>query len=336
MDEPVLIVDNAWAPSPGARLRDGVCLAARLAHGYQGSVWTLADAAGAPLPTVLKVAHGSASVVAPIEREFNIGRRLNAVAGFVPSGAGVRTAAGRFVGVVLARVPGRTLEAVLAHDPATADAAFLVEVLRQTFSALDAAQAAFGFRHNDLRLANVMVQTDGDAPRCAIIDYGLASWARGAATGPDTVLPRGAPPPPGCVPSFPYGWVDVADLEGSGRACHRPSPLEKVHTAAWRAKGDVFHLLLDLAAALHGRAWRADEAETACRLLDLVQHVTGVRPAASFGASPRPRRLAPLRLRRAWLRARAWVRPACPSLLAGEALAAPAFTGRRSCRVRWV
>ena len=341
-DDPVLVVPNDWAPAPGARLRAGVFLSSRLAAGAQGSIWRLRDDAGTALPAVLKLAHGPAAVVAPIEREWVIGRRLNAVPGFVPSGAGVRTAGGRFVGVLLSRIVGRTLASVLA-DPDFADAPFLVEALRQVFTALDAAQAAYGFAHNDLRLANVMqVEMQVGAaggPRFVIIDYGLASWSRGPATGPDLVLRRGvddvaaAPPPP-----LPY--VDVSALEGGTRSYHRHTPLERVHAAAWRDKGDVYHLLLELAAALSGRAWPHADGDDVCRLLDLIQHATGVRPLATVvaaGVPPPPRPPAPLRaLARGWLRVRAWVLPSCPSLLAGEALTAPAFTGRRSCRLRWV
>jgi len=100
----------------------------------------------------------------------------------------------------------------------------------------------------------------------------------------------------------------------------------------------VYHLLLELAAALSGRAWPHADGDAVCRLLDLIQHATGVRPRATFvaaGVPPPPRPPAPLRaLARGWLRVRAWVLPSCPSLLAGEALTAPAFTGRRSCRLR--
>ena len=84
--------------------------------------------------------------------------------------------------------------------------------------------------------------------------------------------------------------------------------------------------MIDLAVKIDGPS----DGPALVSLFDLIQHVTGVRPAVTFYAG------AARALRRGALRLRAWFRPDCLAALAAEALTAPVFTGRQSCRVVWL
>jgi hypothetical protein len=301
---PRFTVPTTFVARPGAALAPGWTVGALIAAGWQGRIHAVEVEAGeggqdAP-PLVLKTVRPGA-LLAPLDREAAVGARLNALprpSGFVRT-AGVLVAGGdRTVGILLERVPGRTLEAVLA-DPAWADAAALTSVLRSVFGSLAAAQAALGFMHNDLRAANVMV--GGRAT--TIIDAGLATFGETYAAGPDTLV-RGLPPsnsgaavdvaasfPP--LPPSPRAarWggrtrrhrtprlVDAAALDAAAPVA---SPLESIHAAAWAGKSDVYHLLLDLAGCLDGRVWPAHDEPAVERLHDLVAHVCGVRPRGFY------------------------------------------------------
>ena len=284
------------------------------------------DPAQPPTKTgsVLKTVRPGA-LLAPLEREYEVGLSLNALGhpGFVrTTGALIEEGSGAFLGILLEEVAGgRTLADLLA-EPAWADAAGLVATLRATFAAMAAAQGCLGFMHQDLRAANVMVPlaAGGDVgsagsppPHPVIIDFGLATFGETFAAGPDTVLVAGragsgeeASTRAGAgVPGRPGAATAGAALHARARARAAPprrllrqaidaatlrspsaGPLELLHNAAWKHKGDVYHLLLDLAGRLDGRVWPADDAATEPaveRLHDLVAHVTGVRPRAWYG-----------------------------------------------------
>ena len=157
----MVVVPFTFNPTQGARLMAGVVVGDRISAGLQGGIFTLLDEiTGAVLPRVLKWAHKRA-ILAPMEREWQVGRRLNALAcpdgtlpGFARSGMGVRDDMGTFRGVLLERVDGVTVEKVLS-DPAFADVAWVTAMLREVLGALDRAQAALGEQTGEKRGGDV-------------------------------------------------------------------------------------------------------------------------------------------------------------------------------------
>ncbi|PSC76125.1 kinase-like superfamily [Micractinium conductrix] len=75
-----------------------------------------------------------------------------------------------------------------------------------------------------------------------------------------------------------------ASCDRGGRQYRRKtkSPIETLYRHFWHRKGDVFHLLLNLALALDARVWPAQDEETVEDLISLVHHVTGIRMSASY------------------------------------------------------
>jgi hypothetical protein len=131
---------------------------------------------------------------------------------------------------------------------------------------------------------------------------------------------------------------------------------EAIHQAAWRGKGDVYHLLFDLSQKIHGRVWPEKDRAAVKRLLSLIRHVCGVKPSATFSSEGgAPVQCLPVQLpavvqcfgvpasERRGLRARrrtfvhrsyilrpvlqlkAWQFPSNPGLTASEVLTAPFF-----------
>ena len=188
-----------------------------------------------------------------------------------------------------------------------------------------------------------------DKSRFLAIDYGLARFGETYAAGPDALWVPGTPLPPAAAAAAPGQLVDAASLD-----LPPWSIFESVHRAAWKRKGDVYHLLFDLGERLDGRMWAGDDRDNVERLMSLIAHVTGVRPHAWFDARPEGRVPPPAgglgasrpgiavagrsthALRRWAMRVTAWVHPRNPGLTAAEALTSPLFTGRTSWRVRRV
>jgi hypothetical protein len=205
-----------------------------------------------------------------------------------------------------------------------------------------------------------------------IIDYGLANFDETFAAGPDVVVDDDAAslggaskkslhaggsrrslqmrqnsisPATGCVAVFPFPVMKkekLGDLPNT-------SPLEKLYRFMWRRKGDVYHLVFELGEWLDGRVWPSDDELDVLRLVDFIEHVTGVRMKFWFSDDMtgedsvggwRDRAMGPFErhesafhfLRRYSIRLRSWINPSNPGLTAAEALTAPFFTKRISLR----
>lgn len=65
---------------------------------------------------------------------------------------------------------------------------------------------------------------------------------------------------------------------------YKQSPIEKMYRRFWRRKGDVFHLLVNMALVLDDRVWPKEDERDVQLFITLVHHVTGVRMKASFAA----------------------------------------------------
>lgn len=152
-------------------------------------------------------------------------------------------------------------------------------------------------------------------------------------------------PASGCVAVFPFPLLKknrLGDLPST-------SPLEKLYRFMWRRKGDVYHLVFELGEWLDGRVWPSDDELDVLRLVDFIEHVTGVRMKFWFSEDMtgedsvggwRDRALGPFQrhdsamhfLRRYHIRLRSWISPSNPGVTAAEALTAPFFTKRISLR----
>eukprot|EP00884_Botryococcus_braunii_P018754 jgi/Botrbrau1/5562/Bobra.0023s0045.1 len=205
-----------------------------------------------------------------------------------------------------------------------------------------------------------------------IIDYGLANFEETYAAGPDIIYEdnkfedgeRGSLSPQSselgsstndngtggsgirlssAIPFLKLNRNGVEQLP-------RLSAMEHLYRYMWRRKGDVYHLVFNLCEWLDGRVWPQEDELDVLRLVDLIHHVTGVRIKAWFvkdtdtkgggigGWIRKPAEVIyqhgeSLHFLRRWeVRFRSWLRPSNPGLTAAEALTAPFFTKRRSCR----
>lgn len=68
------------------------------------------------------------------------------------------------------------------------------------------------------------------------------------------------------------------------------SPIEAMYRHFWRHKGDVFHLLLNLALVLDDRVWPREDQRDVQLLASLVHHVTGIKMKAAFVERNEPAR----------------------------------------------
>ncbi|KAL4423056.1 hypothetical protein ABPG77_005861 [Micractinium sp. CCAP 211/92] len=143
-------------------------------------------------------------------------------------------------------------------------------------------------------------------------------------------------------------------------ASYKQSPIEKMYRRFWQGKGDVFHLLVNMALVLDDRVWPKEDERDVQLFISLVHHVTGVRMKASFaregegqntglfgrlacGAAPMVKGEGPEQpgreygrwnkwghwFRRMHIRIQAHWHPFNSGLLAGEALVAPFFGAGR-------
>jgi hypothetical protein len=129
----------------------------------------------------------------------------------------------------------------------------------------------------------------------------------------------------------------------------RTGPIEILYRRFWRRKGDVFHLLLNLAIALDDRVWPKTDEQDVNLFVSLVYHVTGIKMKASFASEDEPLaaglfgRMGRLRgntpvygakstetswFRRMHIRLKAHLYPYNSGLTAGQALVTPFFDGQ--------
>ncbi|KAL4448591.1 hypothetical protein ABPG75_005810 [Micractinium tetrahymenae] len=79
------------------------------------------------------------------------------------------------------------------------------------------------------------------------------------------------------------GPVRPNPQRGASRpASYKQSPIEKMYRRFWQHKGDVFHLLVNMALVLDDRVWPKEDERDVQLFISLVHHVTGVRMRASF------------------------------------------------------
>ncbi|KAK9822580.1 hypothetical protein WJX74_006685 [Apatococcus lobatus] len=232
----VIIVPANFEPKEGTKLTEQLLIGKYVGGGKQGGIYSLHRPNGHPSNSVLKVMYKQSLAnfagMADVEREWEVGRRLNFLAeadgslpGFMGVGAAIKTDKGVCRGMVLQRLHGRNVDKVV-HPATFIDIDYIHDMLLSVFVALDKAQGALGFHHQDFRLENIMeMLPEGSTPtspqgsrpsrgnssrsahsdsgalsedssvdeidprqRFKIIDYGLGVFDENYAAGPDLVI----------------------------------------------------------------------------------------------------------------------------------------------------
>eukprot|EP00245_Coleochaete_scutata_P007224 TRINITY_DN22361_c0_g1_i1.p1 TRINITY_DN22361_c0_g1~~TRINITY_DN22361_c0_g1_i1.p1 ORF type:complete len:458 (+),score=101.47 TRINITY_DN22361_c0_g1_i1:131-1504(+) len=295
--------DTLWVPKgfeikTGAKLSENLVIGARLGGGQQGVIWAVNDEQGRPARTLVKSA-GKMAIIVDIEREWRVGRELQKLRnpngelpGFMQVFRGIREReTERMIGMEMEKINGKSMDVVLASNTFN-DVNYVREMLSQVFTALALAQNQLGFHHADLRMANIMEHVDPSTGvrEFKIIDYGLVKWDSTYTAG----LRRATKAYYRAGKDF-KGLQDMKTVarEVSAMVQSNQHPLiplgdmgEWVHKKAWRFKGDVYHVLLDLLQFVDERIWPTKDAVSVLLLVSLLHHVTGVWIKAKFKEFP--------------------------------------------------
>ncbi|GAQ86947.1 Protein kinase-like superfamily protein [Klebsormidium nitens] len=343
-DPEVIQVGADFVGESGASLANGWKLGKQLGAGVQGAVFLLENEDGSDAGRVFKqirnkeIGEVTGNLVG-LEREWAIGRQLNLLddpdgylPGFMQTGSKVLDHEGQFLGMTLEKLNGGDVLDRF-EDPLFNDVDYILNLIVQVLCALDRAQQAIGFFHQDMRIHNVMehrLQEElGDhVPEADETQFGKTVDLRGLQ-----------------FKIIDYGHAVIVKGEGKDEEKLRKArrlkvpdvpaySLEIPYRAIFNERGDVWRFVRSVAQALEGRTWPRASRPKVKLIQALVRKTCGVSIRAhyassiesgerkkgpllqlvSFGGSLFPVKWADIMLR-------AYVLPGHPTMQAREALA---------------
>eukprot|EP00884_Botryococcus_braunii_P010520 jgi/Botrbrau1/1946/Bobra.0005s0038.1 len=170
----VIRVADDFKAMEGVRLSGSLIVGKEIGGGAQGAVYQLEKSDGEKSDMLLKVMkYKGANLITGadigLRREWLIGQAINELRlpdgnlpGFVRTGAAIATSSNDMEGLLMEKANGMPVDKRLSKDPEWADAPYCVEMCRQVFAALDLAWRELGFRHRDMRVANVLEHRPDD------------------------------------------------------------------------------------------------------------------------------------------------------------------------------
>eukprot|EP00891_Asterochloris_glomerata_P007374 jgi/Astpho2/7374/Aster-01965 len=289
----VIVVPKNFEVQEGVKLSKQYTVGKELAGGSQGAIFELQDSDGKDLPKLLKVL--KMKFAAPItgadvglKREWIIGQHLNTLgddgdemSGFMGTGEALVAGAadGVLEGLILEKLNGWEVKKRLEADKDFEDAEYILEMLRQVFTAIDKAETRLGFVHHDLRIQNIMEHRADAKP---LLPKGFASKSQRRQVGlrasnePNVFhLPGDQAPAKYHFKIIDYGH---AALYGTRTKQRLPRiPFFEVMYRWALGKGDTWRLLHSMINALDGRTWHEAQASQVKVVRELIHEVTGIR-----------------------------------------------------------
>lgn len=295
----VIYVPEGFEVKEGLRLTNDYEIGKELGGGHQGAVYELLDGKGKDSGQVLKALKAKKATALTgadtgLKREWLIGQQLNTLSkdgkdlpGFMFTGAALVSGggggeSGMLEGLIIEKLNGWDIEKRI-NKPDFADANYLVDMIKQTLSALDRAFDKLGFTHNDMRVSNVM-EHNLDAEPLYPRGFGQRQkkHAVGVLTGPKANTFN--------IPGQKNGEhvhfkiIDYGHAIMSSRKVARRLPkvpvFEKFYQRAFQNKGDVWRLLSSLTDVVDGRRWPEDQEAEVKAMNGLIHEVTGIKPLA--------------------------------------------------------
>lgn len=295
----VIRVGDKFTAEEGLQLTDDLVIGKLIGGGAQGEVYDLRKGDGSDSGSLLKVMKYKAAVPITgldigLKREWLIGQQLNKLKdtdgklqGFMGTGAALLGGSDGMLleGLILEKLNGWTLEKRLMKDESFADAAYLIEMLTQIFTALDRAYKELGFRHRDMQVGNVMedrpeafpVALKGYFDKKDQPKFGL----QGANQAGVFKLPGDKEPKQLKFKIIDYGHSRLK-VEKAKQKLPKVNWLERWYRRWFEGKGDVWRLLQDLSPAIDGRTWPQEQEPQVRLLFDLIKEVLGVRLYADY------------------------------------------------------
>jgi hypothetical protein len=291
----VIQVKPDFVGESGAPLARGWKLGKQLGAGIQGAVFLLENEDGSDAGRVFKqvrnkeIGEVTGNLVG-LEREWAIGRQLNLLdepdgylPGFMQTGSKVLDLEGNFVGMTLEKLNGSDVLDRF-EDPLFNDIDYILNMIMQVLSALDRAQQALGFFHQDMRLDNVMehrLQEElGDRkPEADETQFGKTVDLRGLQ-----------------FKIIDYGHAVIIKGEGKDqekiqKAKRLKIPdvpaysLEIPYRAIFNERGDVWRFVRSVAQALEGRTWPRDSRPKVKLVQALIRKTCGISIRAHYASS---------------------------------------------------
>lgn len=284
-----IIVPKDFNPKVGAKLTDDLIIHKRLAGGWQGSIFEMADAKGNVRPDIVLKVLKPGVLLGDLEKEWAIGQALNVLQrpdgylpGFMKTLEAVRldNKQRTFRGMLLERLNGSTAENVVKEHNFR-DIEYVRDMCYQVFRAMDVAYTILGFHHTDLRLPNVMEHypdpSDRSKREFKIIDYGLAYIERRKGNSLFAVLTKAifkrVKSPSALAKTFASTVNPVNYLKAGVSVGYR---------AFWAGRLDVYHYLTSLSQPLDGRVWAMSDKQSVEDFIALMEKVTSVDIHAYF------------------------------------------------------
>ncbi|KAK9814144.1 hypothetical protein WJX72_001224 [[Myrmecia] bisecta] len=291
----VIRVGEDFAPEEGVQLVEGLKIGKMLGGGVQGAIYVLEGPNGEETGKLLKVmkykeAAPITGLDVGLKREWLIGQQLDRlkgdngeIRGFMGTGAAVISGEEQMLqGLVLDKLNGTPLDSRLWKDESFNDINYVIEMLRQVCAALNEAFRELGFIHKDLRLANIMEHRPEGGGKAVYPKGFVSKQQRQEAIDAGVFkLPGDKKPKQLEFKIIDYGHARLIADRTSQKLPKAPG-MEGIYRRWWDSKGDVWRLIQDLADAIDGRTWPAEEKKKVEIVLDLVYEVTGVRLSAFY------------------------------------------------------
>uniref|UniRef100_A0A383WJU6 Protein kinase domain-containing protein n=2 Tax=Tetradesmus obliquus TaxID=3088 RepID=A0A383WJU6_TETOB len=200
-DEERILVDESFEAAEGAQLSPHLKVAKHVGSGTSADVYKLQGDGKQP-ELVLKMAKPVPGLRRAFQREWMLGRRLNAVAAaaselnmIIHTGPAVVSEDKKgqlvFRGTVLEGINGKSLDSRLEKDASFCDVDFIMMMLQQVLTALHKAEALVGFQHGDLRISNIMEHSTDPEALQALRDDAQTWQAQGFVSAESAALAKG-------------------------------------------------------------------------------------------------------------------------------------------------
>eukprot|EP00878_Enallax_costatus_P007032 GHUV01007369.1.p1 GENE.GHUV01007369.1~~GHUV01007369.1.p1 ORF type:complete len:581 (+),score=255.61 GHUV01007369.1:365-2107(+) len=269
------------------------------------SIYDLVDKNGNSLGQALKVCKQSLSARRSLAHEWKMFKNLrvlgeehaSARSHFLQAYRVMKLSNNQIVGIIMEKANGSNVSKTLA-DPNFCNVRYVISLLRDLLVALDVAQRVLGFVHYDLKLDNVMehwscnadvddskkrVLIDG-VPQFKLFDFGTA------VVYGDPFAVKKVPNKRLTGERKPEAAEELkhekkhGDSDKPGIITHsaatdeyeysEPYVCVRVYHMWWKARGDVFRVLLALCKKLDDRVWPIEDLELVSLLFTVLEHTT--------------------------------------------------------------